>query len=83
MREIFGKQISIDTVSNYPDKINIEDFRKIIIGSFDSYTSNKKVLNELNDKNIEEWAEDYLLWLGIYEESIGPDDIEDGAYKYY
>lgn len=73
MRTLFKNPIRKDTTLEfYPEKINLQDFKEIIVSSFSEFEQNMKNLGNiaLQDKYVEEWIEEYLAWLDI-EEDMG------------
>ena len=71
IRRIFSHPIRKKTTQEFfPDKIDIDEFQSIICDNFNSFKKNIESLKgiALEDKYVEEWAEQYLAWLEIEEE---------------
>lgn len=70
MRTLYGKEIR-KTITDefYPKKMSLEEFRSVIIDSFEPYSQNMKGIGFDQPKYIEEWFEQYLDWLDIEQEN--------------
>lgn len=68
MRTFFNYPVSQETTEQlYPNKMTIEEFRKLLLDSIDPHMNNMIHLGGKNseDKYFEEWLEQYLYWLDI------------------
>jgi hypothetical protein len=64
MRTLHGKPIRKGVTDElFPHKISLEDFERIVVGSFEAYRNNMKgIKGTAEDKYIEEWFEQFLAW---------------------